>query len=182
MIFAVFRGRSARASVERLYGAAMAAAREEALYADLGVADSFEGRFEMLVLTVGLLTRRLAGDEETREVSRALMEHFFADMDRTLRQIGVGDLSVPKRIKSMSEAFFGRLAVYGEALDAGDRDRLAAALRRNVYAGGGADAAVGRLADHVLAMEAALAARPAADVAAGAIGLPSISPAEGRTP
>ncbi len=120
-----------------LFGLIVAQAREPRLFRDFGVPDSLDGRFEAIVLHLVLVLRRLKRDfPEGRELAQALQEVFFDDMDRSLREMGAGDLGVGKRVKRMAEGFMGRLAAYEAALDAvpaRGSDELAAVLRRNVF-------------------------------------------------
>lgn len=120
-----------------LYEAIVAQARSPALYRDLGVPDDLDGRYESIVLHLVLVLRRLKRDfPEGLELAGGLQEAFFADMDRSLREMGAGDLGVGKRVKRMAEGFMGRLAAYEDALDALPREGqagLEAVLRRNVF-------------------------------------------------
>lgn len=118
-----------------LYGAAVAAAREPRFYAELGVPDTAAGRFELVALHAALLIRRLraAGDRTADELGQAVFDAMFADMDVNLREMGIGDLSVGKRVKMLWEGFHGRAEAYAAALAAGDEAALAAALARNVW-------------------------------------------------
>ncbi|MDF1790653.1 MAG: ubiquinol-cytochrome C chaperone family protein [Thalassobaculaceae bacterium] len=121
--------------VERLYDAVVDQARTPAFYADLGVTDQLESRFDLLVLHLHLVIRRLSASDEPRgaALAQGLFDAFFHDMDRTLRAIGVGDMSVGKKVKDMVRAYYGRCAAYEEALT-GKAD-LADAIARNIYAG-----------------------------------------------
>ncbi len=118
-------------------------------YEEFGVADSVDGRFEMIVLHLALVTRRLAHESEGAKsngaaLASALVDRFGRDMDDNLREMGVGDLTVPKKMKRMFEALYGRTRSYQSALDDSSSDALEAALRRNVFGGrGGAVAALG---------------------------------------
>ena len=135
MIFGLFRRASNDALVDRLYLAVVEASRQSSLYSDLRVPDTFEGRFESLALHVLLVLRRLQACEKPGpEVSQHLVDTTFKHFDRTLREMGVGDTVVPKRMKTMAEAFGGRSSAYETALREG-RPALEAALSRNVYAG-----------------------------------------------
>jgi cytochrome b pre-mRNA-processing protein 3 len=117
-----------------LYGVIVAQARAPGLYAVLGVPDTVDGRFEMVVLHLSLLLDRLErGDEGQRAVGQRVFDAFCADMDRSLRELGVGDLSVPKRIKHMVESYYGRAAAYRVPVLAADRTGLVEVLGRNVY-------------------------------------------------
>jgi cytochrome b pre-mRNA-processing protein 3 len=119
-------------SAEALYAAIVAAARRPKFYAELSVPDTVDGRFDMIVLHMFLVLRRLK--DETPELCQNLTDTFFKDMDRSLREMGVGDLSVGKKVRKMAEAFHGRLNAYAKALGQGDT-ALAESLERNVYAG-----------------------------------------------
>jgi len=176
MVFGLFR-RSVEAPYA-LYGAIVAQARHPALYATLDVPDSLDGRFDMIVLHAVLVFRRLRGEAPAvAERAQALFDLFMADMDRSLREMGVGDLTVPKRIKKMAEAFYGRLDAYVAALDAGDRAALADALARNVFPDG-APPTIGRLAAYAAAAADRLAAMATDDVIDGRITFPDPATAE----
>jgi cytochrome b pre-mRNA-processing protein 3 len=135
MIFAQWRARRAnRILIDQLHGKIVAASRSPFLYINLGVPDTFEGRFEMVTLYAGLVIRRLTqlsgiGSELAQELADSVFRHF----EIALREIGIGDVAVPKRLKRMAEAFYGRNKAYGEGLDEHDSNRLAEALARNVY-------------------------------------------------
>jgi cytochrome b pre-mRNA-processing protein 3 len=169
MVLSIFRRDDRRPLA--LYGAIVAQARQPALYTDLHVPDTVDGRFDMVVLHLVLAVRRLRATAATEQ--QALFDLFVADMDRSLREMGVGDLTVPKRIKKMAEAFYGRLEAYGNALTAGDRAGLAEAIDRNVFPDAGDPAAAGALAAYALAAEQALAAERIEDIVAGRIGFPA---------
>jgi cytochrome b pre-mRNA-processing protein 3 len=129
------RGRHERAGF-RLYAAAVAAAREERLYRLLGVADTLDGRFDMVCLHAFLLVRRLQREAEPGPaLAQAVFDAMFSDMDVNLREMGVGDLSVGRRVRAMWEAFNGRAHAYDAALAVGDAAALEAALVRNVWRG-----------------------------------------------
>jgi len=160
MIFGLFRSRDDQRQTLALYGAIVAQARQPAFYSELGVPDTLEGRFEMLILHAFLYMHRLKDeDETTRAVAQKVFDAMFADMDRSLREIGIGDLSVPKKIKKMAEAFYGRAAAYDSALAEG-REALAAAVRRNVYPDEGAASHADALADYIINAVEVLAGQP----------------------
>ena len=119
---------------ERLYRKGLEASRNPELYMRFEVADTIDGRFDMLCLHVALVMRRLkaSSDGRSADFSQNLFDIFFADMDLTLREMGVGDLGVAKRVRKMSEAYMGRLTAYSHYLDAGDNEGLAEALARNL--------------------------------------------------
>lgn len=127
-----------RRTIEAIYGMIVAQAREPAFYAELGVRDTVNGRFDMLILHLWLVLRRLQPVDSG--LSQALFDHFCSDMDDNLREMGVGDLTVPKRMQAFGEAFYGRSAAYDVAFGAGDED-LARALSKNVFNGEAMDSA-----------------------------------------
>jgi cytochrome b pre-mRNA-processing protein 3 len=118
-----------------LYSRIVEQARTPAFYQDLDVEDSLDGRFDMILLHLFLLLQRLEEEGEAEmKLQRQLQEAFVTDMDRSLREMGVGDMSVGKQIKKMSVAWFGRAEAYRQALAADDSNELLeAALNRNVY-------------------------------------------------
>jgi cytochrome b pre-mRNA-processing protein 3 len=164
------RGRHERAGFG-LYGAAVAAARERYFYATLGVPDSLDGRFDMVGLHAALLIRGLRlCPEPGPALAQAVFDAMFSDMDRNLREMGVSDLAVGKRVRAMWEAFHGRAQAYDAALAAGDSDALAAAIGRNVWRGEPAPpGAAETLARIALARSAYLANQPLADFTAGKV-------------
>jgi cytochrome b pre-mRNA-processing protein 3 len=134
-ILRLFR-RPGAATIDALYGAIVAQARLPVFYAGFGVPDTVEGRFDMIVLHLVLVLRRLRREAELTKLAQGLFDSFCRDMDHNLREMGVGDLSVPKEMKRLGEAFYGRQGSYEEALSRADAaSRLAAALGRNVFAG-----------------------------------------------
>ena len=146
-------------AVSSLYDIAVRQARHPHFYTERGVADTVDGRFDMIVLHVFLLIRRLQRQgEQGRALARALFDLTFQDMDRNLREMGVGDLGVGRRVKDMARAFYGRADAYGRALDAGDRTELGEALRRNLLGGEGDDERSRDLADYVRRADQDLAA------------------------
>ncbi|GJD53441.1 hypothetical protein OPKNFCMD_6216 [Methylobacterium crusticola] len=158
MIRNLFRREDARRrAIEALHIRINAAARVPALYLDLGVPDTVEGRFEALCLHVWLVLRHLRRlPAPAADVAQDLVNSVFAQLDSSLRELGVGDMGVAKRMKKLAQAFYGRAAAHDAALDAGDRPALAAALARNVL-GRDEPAAAGGLAAYVAAADAALA-------------------------
>lgn len=149
MIFRLFRRPPQPTSIAPLYGMIVAQARTPAFYRDYGVPDTVTGRLEMVILHAVLVLLRLeAGDETARAMGQGLFDRFCSDMDASLREMGVGDLAVPRKMRELGEAFYGRQAAYRAALAENDRAALAQALARNVFAGSSAGAAE-RLAAYV---------------------------------
>ena len=106
--------------------------------------------------------------------AQSLFDLFFADMDRNLREMGISDMSVPKRIRSMVEAFYGRAGVYDAALNAAGAEGLDAALERNLFGGSSAQASLDAMAGYVVACEQALAKISGDALIAGQIAWPDI--------
>jgi cytochrome b pre-mRNA-processing protein 3 len=126
-----FFGKKADPAILGLYERAVAHARQPALYRTFGVADTIDGRFEMVVFHVCPLLDRLRDDDgATLPAGQQLFDTFVKDMEGNLRTIGVGDLSVPKKMKKLGEAFYGRLDAYRRSVD--DEAELALAVARNV--------------------------------------------------
>lgn len=111
-------------------------ARDVTLYRQLGVADTVDGRFDALVLYVALMVRALTtqGDEGNR-LAALVLEALVSELDRSIREMGVGDLSVGKKVKAMMSAYQGRSHAYDAALGANDGEKLKEALVRNLYRG-----------------------------------------------
>ncbi|MEW5729648.1 MAG: ubiquinol-cytochrome C chaperone family protein [Pseudomonadota bacterium] len=153
-----------------LYLAILAQARQPTFYADLGVPDTVDGRFDLIVAHAFLVMRRLGRVEGGKDLSQALFDLMFADMDQQLREMGVTDLAVGRKVRQMAEAFYGRVAAYEKGMAAG-REALAEAVARNLYRAEDPAAAAhaGAMADHLVAAEARLAAQADADLVAGRI-------------
>jgi cytochrome b pre-mRNA-processing protein 3 len=154
-----------------LYAAIVAAARQPKFYLEHGVADTVDGRFDMITLHMFLVLDRLRGqDAETEAFRQQLTEEFFLDMDRSLREMGVGDLSVGKKVRKMAEAFYGRLTAYAVACATGEHE-LRSAVARNVYADEASVHAAG-LASWLSNAKQALATQDVAAVIAGRVQFP----------
>lgn len=156
-----------------VYEAIVAAARHPAPYVRWGVADSVDGRFEMIALHVYLVLERLKGGHDG--FRQELVDEFFRDMDRSLREMGVGDLSVGKKVRKMAEMFYGRVAAYDRALEEG-RPVLEQALARNVYPDGAPAEGLAALAGHVENLRAHLAAQDSASIVKGTIAFKEPAP------
>jgi cytochrome b pre-mRNA-processing protein 3 len=139
MILSAFRRGPHNRNIQILYGAIVAQARSKAFYTRYGVSDSVEGRFELIVLHLVLVLRRLGGERQDsapaswRPIGRQLFDLFCRDLDDNLREMGVGDLAVPREMRKFGEAFYGRQAAYGAALGAADDRELEKALARNIF-------------------------------------------------
>jgi cytochrome b pre-mRNA-processing protein 3 len=160
-----------RRTIETIYGMIVTQAREPLFYRDLGVADTVEGRFDMLVLHLWMVLRRMKAMATGAALRQGLFDRFCEDMDANLREMGVGDLTVPKRMQAFGEAFYGRSAAYDLAV-AESRKELAQALCKNVLDGAQIENAR-RLAFYTEAAIAALAGLDDATIRSGSWRFPS---------
>ncbi len=130
------KGRLSHQKAKELYNKVVRHARSPIFYEGYAVPDTLEGRFEMIALHGGLLVNRLCRPDmgqEGRILAQAFFDVMFFNLDWSIREMGVGDLGVPRRIKQMMESFKGRAFAYDEALRAGDGE-ICHALIRNLYA------------------------------------------------
>ncbi len=174
MFKALFRKDPSLEAGRALYTAAVEQARSAPLYASLGAPDTVEGRFEMVALHVYLIMRRLKGDDAARQVSQHLFDAMFQNMDDSLRELGVGDLQVGKKIRKLAENFYGRIGAYEDALRPDEpQDALARALGRNIFENETAPKAAA-FAEYVRKAEQSLAQQPAARIASGIVTFPAV--------
>ena len=135
-LFGGSRAASNRRIIGRLNDDVIAAVRQPAFYEEGRVPDTFNGRFEILVLHTALVVRRMRDlGGSGPQAAQDLIDTVFRNLDPALRENGVGDMAVPKRMKKLAEAFLGRSVAYDAALREPDDEALAGALSRNVYAG-----------------------------------------------
>jgi cytochrome b pre-mRNA-processing protein 3 len=188
MILARFRRNSQAPTIHALYGAIVAQARSVAFYADYRVPDTVGGRFDLIVLHLVLLLKRLgrraeAGRDLGQEplgqaalgqelLGQELFDAFCRDLDANLREMGVGDLAVPKRMQAFAEAFYGRQAAYLAALDAADERVFEKALARNIFPAGN-DAGAAQLARYARAAVTRLDAQDDGALIRGEVVFPS---------
>ena len=172
-LLGLFAPRPAIAAGRRLYTAAVAQARRPALYQTLGAPDTTEGRFELYTLHVVLLLHRLKGQgAQAAETGQGLFDAYLRGLDDALREMGVGDLSVGKKMRKLGEAFYGRAKSYDSALDAlPDRVPLTAIIGRTAGVEG-ADPAP--LVDYAVRARAALAEQPLSSILEGDASWPPI--------
>jgi hypothetical protein len=116
-----FRRTSKPDTISALYGTIVAQARLSCFYQDYAVPDTINGRFDLLVLHLVLVIERLNQEESLRPLAQGLFDHFCRDMDDNLREIGIADLKVPKEMRKMGQAFYGRAQAYRDALAASAR-------------------------------------------------------------
>jgi cytochrome b pre-mRNA-processing protein 3 len=167
MILSVFTRRQHR-NIAALYGAIVAQARDPAFYGRFGVPDTVDGRFELIVLHLVLVLRRLGQDAVREEAGAAvavngpgrglgheagqqLFDAFCRDLDDNLREMGVGDMAVPRRMRRFGEAFYGRQAAYDAALAQAGEEPLEKALARNIFGLAAADGRAAQLARYTRA-------------------------------
>jgi cytochrome b pre-mRNA-processing protein 3 len=171
MILSAFRRRHHNRNIHGLYGAIVAQARLTTFYTRYGVSDSVDGRFELIVLHLVLVLRRLGGEQTAGptlgsptqgaprqgsprtagRIGQQLFDVFCRDLNDNLREMGVGDLAVPRKMRTFGEAFYGRQAAYGAALGATDDRELEKALARNIFGLAEADENAARLARYARA-------------------------------
>lgn len=169
MILSLFRKNSATEPVYAVYNSIVAQSRQPVFYAQWGVPDTVTGRFDMISLHMALLFRRLRhGPQPAKDFSQAVFDLFFKDMDRSLREMGVGDLAVPKKIQKMGNIFFGLLAAMNEAIDRNDRAALAGVISRNIFDGGEPEHSA-TLASYIIERDATLATQRVEAITKGAI-------------
>ena len=161
---------------ERLYQSILQASRQPNLYSEFEVHDHLDSRFDMLCLHISLLMGRLRmlPEDVHKPLNQELFDRFFADMDFTLREMGVGDLGVGKRVRKMSEAFMGRLLAYTKSLERNDKMELALVLARNIRRSHDSNDADRRMADYVLESRDRLSAVSDNEMQAGTVDLVAI--------
>jgi len=188
LVFGLFARKSSLTLIDAIHGEIMAQARQSAFYSEYGVPDTLEGRFEMVALHGALAVRRLTqlpqpGPDMAQELIDAIFRHF----DVALREIGVGDLTVPKRMKNLAAGFLGRARSYLATIDGPGRENLTQALARNVFGLGESEekpetsaerlreSGAVRLAVYVRALEAAYGGANLREFLAGKV--PAVDPA-----
>jgi cytochrome b pre-mRNA-processing protein 3 len=164
-----------RGTIEAIYGMIVTQAREPLFYRDLAVPDTVNGRFDLLLMHLWLVLRRLKATGGGKELSQVLFDHFCNDMDDNLRELGVSDLKVPKKMQAFGEAFYGRTAAYDMALTAGP-EALAQALCKNVLNGENIEKAR-QLAAYAVSVMAALDRQDEAALESGTFNFPSLEQA-----
>jgi cytochrome b pre-mRNA-processing protein 3 len=166
MILPAFRRSVHDRKIHVLYGMIVAQARSGVFYTNYGIPDTLEGRFELIVLHLVLVLRRLGRDSaniqafggrrRSATLGQLLFDAFCRDLDANLREMGVGDMAVPRRMRRFGEAFYGRQGAYQAALEADDPKALENALARNIFERDGVDPGVIRLAKYTRAAAAQL--------------------------
>lgn len=134
-MWSIFKSaKQGKAHTEALYNRVVEIARQPAFYEEGGVPDTAEGRFEVITLHMILAIRQLNSEGVKGKVAgQALFEHFFKDMDYAMREMGIGDTTIGKKVRAMAEVFYGRFKAYAKASDAGDFAALQQAISRNIF-------------------------------------------------
>lgn len=172
----LFRPRQARIAGEALYAGLVNQARRPALYRDLGVADRIDSRFELYVLHLALLLTRLKGEgEAASETGQAVFDAFVGALDDSLRELGVGDLSVAKKMRKLGEAVYGRVVGYQTAVSEKDADALAGLIARAVYGDAETTEQARNLAVYALATSEALRDQRLEDILRGRVAWPEVA-------
>jgi cytochrome b pre-mRNA-processing protein 3 len=164
-----FQRSSSRSAADLAYQRVVAQARRPEFFISYGVPDTLDGRFEVICLHAFLYLHRLKSEPDVAGVGQRFFDAMFADFDRSLREIGTGDLSVGRQVTRMAEAFYGRVRAYEQGLD-GDDAAMEAALGRNLY--GTATASpdrVERMVAYIRREVARLAGEPASALLAGSV-------------
>lgn len=159
-------------TASELYGRLVTQARTPALYADLGAPDTPDGRLELVILHVVLMLRRLADAPQAAELSRALTETFVTDLDDNLREMGVSDIGVPRKVKKAAAALFDRSRDYGRALDAADSAELSRLIGIHVLPPAAPAGQAEGMARYMLGAASHLAAASIEDILAGRVSFP----------
>ncbi|GGC73975.1 ubiquinol-cytochrome C chaperone family protein [Chelatococcus reniformis] len=133
MVFKLFKTNPRQAAIDALYGRIVEASRQPALYAMHGIPDTTQGRFESLAMHVVLVLRRLRQlPPPAADVAQELVDTTFEQIEHAFREIGIGDTTVPKRMKAIAKSFYGRAERYDAGLDEESDGPLAVALARNI--------------------------------------------------
>jgi len=175
MLRQLFGAKPNRDLGEHLYAQAVEQARSPAFYTTLGVSDRIDARFELYIAHVLLVIMRLRDEsEEGAEIAQQLFDVFVSALDNTLRELGVGDTSMAKKMRKLGESMYGRMTAYEPTIRAADHEGLTQALVRNVYEGEGSDGA-SALATYILDTRSALESQQFADLVRNIrwIGIPS---------
>ena len=156
-----------QAEAYQVYGCIVSQARQPFFYTECQVPDTLDGRFDAIALHLFLAIHRLRGEADAPLFLRALQEAFFADMDRSIREMGVSDTGVGKRVKAMAQAFYGRLKSYEETFADGKAFRQS--LARNLYRASAPEAALVLLEAYVQRNAAHLKTQQTQTILAGDI-------------
>jgi cytochrome b pre-mRNA-processing protein 3 len=158
MLNLLTKSASRKQEARRVYDDVVSRAREPVFFAVFGVADSVDGRFDMLAFHAWMVLRELKGADP----AQGLTDLIFTGFDEAMREQGVGDIGIGHKLKAMAQAFYGRMAAYDGAASEED---LAAALAKNLWRGASTDDRARKLAGYAFAARAPLAASLTAGLA-----------------
>jgi cytochrome b pre-mRNA-processing protein 3 len=183
MVISFCRRRSVRDAAELAYRRVVEQARQPLFFTGFGVPDTVDGRFELICLHAFLYLHRLKSERpHSMAVSQAFFDTMFADMDRGLREMGTGDLSVGRHVKRMAQGFYGRIRAYQTGLDQTDA-ALSAALARNVFGTVCQSAEmIDRMGDYLRCAANQLAQQPAPELFKGDVWFPGLGGESGAAP
>jgi len=178
LAFTLFGGGRLRRAADAIHAGVVAAARRPALYGPARAPDTFDGRFEIISACATIAFIRLKDEPGAGRLAQAFADRLFLGLDESLREAGVGDLSVAKHMKALARRVYGRVQAYEAAIRVHDSTALRDALARNVWAGP-APAFAATLAAWLATAHAAFAGRTPADLGAPDAwpAVPSESPA-----
>ncbi|WP_300527415.1 ubiquinol-cytochrome C chaperone family protein [Maricaulis sp.] len=170
MFSKLFKKRPAKLRAETLYAATVQAARQPQLYGEAGVPDTLQGRFEMILLHATLLIHELRNGEDSQgnELAQEVFDVMFDDFDAGMRELGLGDSAVGKKIRFMAEDFYGRASAYVDSIAGKGEESLTAILARNVLECEPGDVRAEQLAAYVTRTASALAGQGQAELVGGA--------------
>ncbi|WP_306253546.1 ubiquinol-cytochrome C chaperone family protein [Parvularcula sp. IMCC14364] len=180
MIFSLFKPDEVHEAASDLYNDIVEQARKPVFYLALEVPDTKEGRFDLITLHMFLVLRRLKTEPDTSgRFAQKLFNVMFRNMDHSLREMGAGDLTVGKKVRVLAEAFYGRVSVYGAALDSDDQEALLKALGRNIYDDEAYDRVVlRRLAEYISHTESDLSSQSVDRLMLGIVRFPELQSAD----
>ncbi len=158
MLNRLFRSKPEKSAGQALYAVILQASRRPEFFAEAGVPDTLEGRMEMVMLHAAMVISTLHTSEDpcSRRVSQALFDAMFDDFDSSMRELGVGDSGVGKKIRFMAEGFYGRASAYETAIKSNDSTELTTALARNLYADENRSEDAEKLASYVRRLQQSL--------------------------
>ena len=164
-----------RDAAERAYQWVVEQARNPMFFKEFGVPDTLDGRFELICLHAFLYLHRLKSEQpQSAMVSQTFFDTMFADMDRGLREMGTGDLSVGRHVKRMAQGFYGRIRAYQDGLARDDEAALSAALARNLFGTVGESAgSLAAMVDYTRSAAAQLADQSAVELIDGYVRFPT---------
>ena len=165
--------RSIREAAALAYERVVEQARQPVFFAGYGVPDTLDGRFELICLHAFFYLYRLKADRpQSSALAQAFFDAMFRDLDRALREMGTGDLSVGKHVKRMAQGFYGRIRAYQDGIES-TNSALAAALQRNLFGTvRESTAQVAGMAEYVYAAVGDLARQPSVELLSGRVRFP----------